>query len=46
MGNDKADEKNKKDEEERALKERIIAGVKAHNNYRNKYLGALPRWLG
>ena len=36
MGNDKADEKNKKEEKERTLKERIIAGVKARNNYRNK----------
>ena len=45
MGNDKADEKNKKEEKERALKERIIAGVKARNNHRNKYLGALPKWL-
>ena len=40
MGNDKNDEKNK--EEKEALKERIIAGIKAHNNHRNKYLGALP----
>ena len=45
MGYDKEEEKNKKEEKERALKERIIAGVKAHNNYRNKYLGALPQWL-
>ena len=45
MGYDKEEEKNKKEEKERALKERIIAGVKAHNNYRNKYLGALPHWL-
>ena len=43
MGNDKNDEKNKEAKE--ALKERIIAGIKAHNNHRNKYLGALPRWL-
>ena len=43
MGNDKNEEKNK--EEKNALRERIIAGIKAHPNHRNKYLGALPRWL-
>ena len=36
MGNDKADEKNKKEEKARALKERTIVGVKAHNNLEYK----------
>jgi hypothetical protein len=43
MGNDKKEEKEM--EEKNALKERIIAGIKAHPNHRNKFLGALPRWL-
>ena len=27
------------------LKERGIAAIRAHNNYRGKPLGVLPKWL-
>ena len=30
---------------DQAVKERAIAAIQAHNNYRGKPLGILPRWL-
>ena len=32
-------------EKGKELREKVIAAIRAHNNYRGKPLGILPRWL-
>ena len=42
MGSEGGDKEKEKGKE---LRERAIAAIRAHNNYRGKPLGNLPRWL-
>ena len=42
MGSEGGDKEIEKGKE---LRERAIAAIRAHNNYRGKPLGNLPRWL-